>query len=61
MSKTPESIDDVMENLTLEIHLHSLSSIDIPVNFRFFNSTTEVRQILQKQSETVTSPTKIRF
>ena len=32
VSKTPESIDDVIENLILEMHLHSLSSINIPVN-----------------------------
>ena len=32
MSKTPESVDDVMENLILEIHPHSLSSINILVN-----------------------------
>ena len=32
VSKTPESIDDVMENLILEIHSDSVSSINIPVN-----------------------------
>ena len=32
VSETPQSIDDVMENLILEIHPHSLSSINIPVN-----------------------------
>ena len=32
MSKTPESIDDIMENLILEIHPHSSSSINIPGN-----------------------------
>ena len=32
VSKTPETIDDIMENLILEIHLHSSSSINIPVN-----------------------------
>ena len=32
MSKTPESIDDMIENLILEIHPQSLSSINIPVN-----------------------------
>ena len=32
VSKTPESTDDIMENLILEIHPHSSSSINIPVN-----------------------------
>ena len=32
VSKTPESVDDVMENLVLEIHPHSSSSINIPFN-----------------------------
>ena len=32
VSKTPESINDVMENLILEIHPHSPSSIDNPVD-----------------------------
>ena len=32
LSKTPEITDDIMENLIIEIHPHSLSSINIPVN-----------------------------
>ena len=32
MSKTPGSIDDVMENLILEIHPHRLLFINILVN-----------------------------
>ena len=32
VSKTPESTDDIMENLILEIHSHSTVSINIPVN-----------------------------
>ena len=32
MSKTPETIDDIMENIILEIHPQSSSSIIIPVN-----------------------------
>ena len=32
VSKTPESIDNIMENLILEIHPHSLFSINNPVN-----------------------------
>ena len=32
VSKTPETIDDIMENLILEIHPHSSSSVNIPVN-----------------------------
>ena len=32
VSKTLESIDDIMENIILEIHPHSLSSINNPVN-----------------------------
>ena len=32
VSKSPESIDNIMENLILEIHPHSLSSINNPFN-----------------------------
>ena len=32
VSKTPETIDDIMENLILEIHPHSSSSINISFN-----------------------------
>ena len=32
VSKSPETIDDIMENLILEIHPHSSSSFNIPVN-----------------------------
>ena len=32
VSKTPETIDNVMENLILEIHPHSSSFINIPFN-----------------------------
>ena len=32
VSKTPETVDDVLENLILEIHPHSSSSINISVN-----------------------------
>ena len=32
VSKTPETIDDIMENLILEIHPHISPSINIPVN-----------------------------
>ena len=32
VSKTPRTVDDIMENLILEIHPHSSVSINIPFN-----------------------------
>ena len=32
VSKTQESIDDIMKNLIFEIHSHSTSSTNIPIN-----------------------------
>ena len=59
LSKTPESIDDIMENLILEIHSHSISSINIPVNSDSLIAHQKTNSA--KQSETIISPTKVRF
>ena len=44
VSKTPESIDDIMENLILEVHPHQ-SSISVNIPFNLDSLVAQQRQI----------------
>ena len=61
VSKTPETIEDIMENLILEIHPHSSPSINIPVNLDSLVAQQKSDRFCKKQSEMLTSPTNIWF
>ena len=45
VSKTPETVDDVMENVILEIHPHNSSSINIPGNLDSLVAQQKSKQI----------------
>ena len=52
MSKTPESIDNVIENLIFEIHLHSSYTTNIPTNVDSLINQQKADKFCKKQSKT---------